>query len=113
MPTSSVPLVLSQQQLTLLVVSAVKVDLINDFAGAMLKYQLNRSVAEIILSLESAEIQLLAQMTAKQNVLRLANGNSTAFWTDLKQALANEDKTAVSFALVQSILMGVPSLLAA
>jgi hypothetical protein len=106
--TTTVPLLLSQVHLTTLMLSAIKVDLVNDLAGGMFRYQLARPVADIILSLTMDEIHLIAEQSSTQNVLRVANGNSPAFWTDLKQAASNRDRTAVSLSLVQSLLMGVP-----
>lgn len=110
-PTASFLVSLDQQ--TILFLHAVKFDLTNDFTGAMIRYQLCKYVAEIILSLTSEEIQMLAEQSGRQNILRVANGNTPAFWTDLKQGLANRDKTSVNLSLVQSLMMGAPSAMAA
>lgn len=106
---NSVPMVVSQVHLTYLLLNAIKVDLIESFAGAMIRYQISRPVAEIILSMTNEEIQMLAEQSSRQNIIRVCNGQSMHFWSDLKQALATKDKTAVGLSLIQSLLTGVPS----
>ncbi len=106
---NSVPVVVSQVHLTYLLLNAMKVDLVEAFAGAMIRYQISKPVAEIILSMSNDEIQMLAELSSRQNIIRVVNGQSTHFWSDLKQGLATRDKTSVSLSLVHSLLMGVPS----
>lgn len=103
----SVPLLLSQKHLSILVLSALKVELTNDYSGALLRYQLTRPVADIILSFSSEEISMLGDHSAKQNVIRVANASNPTYWSDLKMALANRDSTAVNLALLQSLLPGL------
>ena len=103
----------SEASLTSLLLTAIKHDLSTDFAGAMLRYQLCRGVAEVILSLQPTQISFLAKQSKNLHVLRLANGNSTKIWADLAKAVVNEDTTAVNLALVHSLLGGVPTALAA
>lgn len=103
------PVVVSQVHLTYLLLNAMKVDLVEGFAAAMIRYQLSKPVAEIILSMTNDEIQMLSELSSRQNVIRLVNGQSSSFWSDLKQGLASRDKTSVSLSLVHSLLMGVPA----
>lgn len=103
------PLLLSQAQLTLLVLSSIKVELSTDFIGAMLRYQMCRGVADIIVSLTGEQIQMLASLSGAQNIVRLTNGNSPSFWADLCQSLVHRDALASSLALVQSLMSGVPA----
>lgn len=104
-----IPMLLSQKAMTILALSHLKLQLTTDFAGAVLRYALSRSVADIILSFTIEEITWLAEQAERVNVIRVANPNSTAFWQDLKMSVANRDKSAVNLALVQSLLMGAPA----
>jgi len=110
---ASVPLLLSPKHLSVLVLSAIKVDLTNNFAGALMRYQLSHPVADIILSLTAEEISLLADLSEKQNVVRVACPSNPTYWSDLKRALAHKDSTAVNLGLLQSLLPGIPSAAAA
>lgn len=100
------PALLTHNHLTILLLSTLKVELTHDFPGALLRYGLSREVAQIILSLTIDEIQMLSEVSQRQNIVRVANPTSKAYWTDLKIALKQRDSTAVNLQLLQGLLQG-------
>lgn len=80
---------LSLGQLSLLVLSALKVDLTSDFSGAVVRYGLAASVGEVIASLSMDEIRQLSQLfCGNGSLFVLANAQDPSYWTALKTGLA-------------------------
>lgn len=107
---AQIPMLLSPKHLSILFISQVKLELATDFSGAMFRYGLTREVADIVLSLSIEEIQLLGDLSASQNIMRLSNPRNLPFWQDLKMTLANKDHNGVNLALVQGLLSEAPAI---
>ena len=110
MSISVPPLLLTQKHLTIMVLSHIKIELTTDYAACMLRYGLNRQVADIILSFSIEDIQMLAEVSEKQNIIRVVNPTSSAYWQDLKMAVSKQDRTAMNLLLIQGLLGPVSAL---
>jgi hypothetical protein len=106
MSTSDGHVLLTDTHISLLALDRIKVGFAQDLPGTMLAFDACRGVADVIMSLSNKHVQLLAQQTQHQPVIKLVNGNNPIWWADIARALANVDHTAIRLSMVQSLMMG-------
>ncbi len=99
---SSVPL-LQPSQLSMLALTAAQQDLVKDFAGACLRWELSCEVGHIIKEFTPEQIEQLGRRTGVLSSIRLLRGDNSAYWQDLSRALTNADSAGVDLSIVASL----------
>ena len=96
---------LGPAEITLLVLNAIKDGLEHDFVGTCVKWQIHKHVGDMLASFTYEQIAQLAQRSSTAHLIRLAHGDNTHFWSDLRKALDHNDASGLEFSILSALLV--------
>lgn len=107
--SSRASVILGPAELTLLALNAIKDGIEHDLAGTCVRWSIHPHVADIIASFTYEQILQLSRSSSSAHLIRLAQGDSTTFWSDLRRAVDHQDSSGVEFSILAALLVPPPS----
>lgn len=96
---------LGPSEITLLVLNSIKDGLEHDFVGTCIKWQIHKHVGDLLASFTYEQIAHLASRSSTAHLIRLAHGDNTHFWSDLRKALDHGDSSGLEFSILSALLV--------